>query len=471
MGMFQQMRRRASGCSPTKNRSSVTSHLGVMALLVGLVVMMGACAPGNTVLDGTVIPIQENAENQSADIQEPETTAGPAVKTQPVEAEPMSAAPVSEAGPPHVLTLWHGFQDEDLLLLNALLEAYRLHNPAASFELVYVPYDDLKGRYIQATENGTGPHLLLGAGEWGSELYDLEAISDVSDLIPDTLIDQVNPVALAAVSYQDGLTSLPYEMSGIVMYRNRTLLPNPPATFRDLVTRAGVISKGGVLGAYLERGPLYAFPQMAACGGSLYDANGYPGFNNQSGQCWIGLLRAFETAGPVSFNGNDDLERFASGQVGIIFDGTWNMERLSEALGDQFTIDPWPVNGEHHLSGYVWTEDLFLSSSLDDAGQQAALSLYEFLLSPTTQGIMAHQERIPAVASLAVDHPRMAQAIVALSLGTPYPSLPEIEFYWEPMHQALVTIFEQGGDVSLALQTAAEQIIQATRDFKNLEED
>jgi len=39
------------------------------------------------------------------------------------------------------------------------------------------------------------------------------------------------------------------------------------------------------------------------------------------------------------------------------------------------------------------------------------------------------------------------------------------------MHQALVTIFGGGGDVSLALQTAAEQIIQATRDYKNLEDD
>jgi ABC-type glycerol-3-phosphate transport system substrate-binding protein len=183
------------------------------------------------------------------------------------------------------------------------------------------------------------------------------------------------------------------------------------------------------------------------------------------------LLRSYETAGPVSYNSNDDLERFATGNVGIILDGTWNLERLSQSLGDRLAIDPWPANGEYHLSGYVWTENIFINPSLEDLGQQAAHSLFEFMLSPTTQAIIANQGRIPAVASLDPDYPWIDQAITALSLGTPYPVLSEIEYYWEPMHQALVRIFEQGGDVSVALQDAADEIIQATRDFKNLEED
>ena len=70
--------------------------------------------------------------------------------------------------------------------------------------------------------------------------------------------------------------------------------------------------------------------------------NGYPGLNKPLGVCWFDLLKSFEVVGPVSFNTDDDMDRFLRGNVGIIFEGTWNIDLFSEALGENLSIDPWP---------------------------------------------------------------------------------------------------------------------------------
>ncbi len=473
MGMFQNWQPSSGAFGRVRNLPLAPSRkpISLVSILSGLVLLLSACTSGISAGEATQAPSLENAQAQPESITVADPTTTPASNAQRVAPESQAETLRQGATSPMVLTLWHGFQDEDLLLLDALLEAYKVHTPDANFDLVYKPYDDLREHYIQAVGNGEGPQLLLGAGEWGPELFDLEAIGDVSGLLSEEILTKINPVALATVSYQDGLIGLPYEMSGIVMYRNRTLLPKAPATFRVLVTQAGILSKGGMLGAYLERGPLYAFPQIAACGGSLYNTNGYPAFNNQSGHCWIELLRSYEMAGPVSFNSNDDLDRFMAGKVGIIFDGTWNLNRLTQALGEQVQIDSWPTYNQGRLSGYVWTEDIFINPVLDEPSKWAVQSLFEFMLSSPAQNILAKNGRIPAVASLGIDHPRTAQAITALSQGTPYPTFPEIAYYWEPLQQALVNIFEGGGDITTTLQTATDQIVQPNWDYKNLEED
>lgn len=390
----------------------------------------------------------------------------------PAEGEglPDTTPPTEDVGGTR-LTLWHGLDDEDALTLKEIIATFHNQQPGIQFELVYVPRDDLYKRYLDASESGEGPSLMLGAGEWGSRLYGLGLVADLSTIVSPALRAEINPAALEAARVQDALVGLPFTMRGNVMYRNRAIIPERLHTYEELVEISQGVTKGGTLGAYLERGDLYALPQMAACGGVLMYPNGFPAFNNLSGVCWFNVLKSFEEAGPVSFNGNEDLKRFQSGKVGIILEGTWNLETLAASLGDDLMIDPWPVYGDHQLSGYVWTENLYANSNLDRAGLQAFQRFCDFFISPQAQGILAKTNQIPAALHPDQASVLVSQAMSALSLGTPFPGYPEMDFYWEPLHNALLAVFEGEEPIPEALQTAADIITKATKDYKNLEED
>jgi arabinogalactan oligomer/maltooligosaccharide transport system substrate-binding protein len=370
-----------------------------------------------------------------------------------------------------VVTVWHGLDETGVLALGDIILAFQRQVPGTQVNLFYIPFDDLNDRYVSAVNSGNGPSLMLGAGEWGPALYDLDAIADMADFTPPELRSEFSPPALEAATYQDSLIGLPFAIRGVVLYRNRAIITETPSTYEELVTVSQEAAKGRIIGAYLERGDLFAFSQLAACGRTLMYSNGYPAFNNPDGLCWFELLRSFEDAGPVSFNGDDDLNRFRAGSVGVIIDGTWNMEMLSENLGDDLVIDPWPAYKEDHLSGYVWSDNVYLNPDLDDDDKNTAMAFAKYFLLPESQRILADKGQIPATLNLDISEVLMTQSMTALSGGAPFPVLPDIQFYWEPMHAALVSVFEGGVEPSVALKTASDAITGSVEDYRDLEDD
>jgi maltose-binding protein MalE len=50
--------------------------------------------------------------------------------------------------------------------------------------------------------------------------------------------------------------------------------------------------------------------------------------------------------------------------------------------------------------------------------------------------------------------------MVALAKGTPFPVIPEMQFYWEPMQSALVMVLDGKADPSYVLQTTSDAITE-----------
>ena len=368
------------------------------------------------------------------------------------------------------LVIWHGLDSKGTEAIGEIVNNFRRANPGFEIQTMYFPYDDLMDRFIQAAESGKGPDLLLGAGEWGATLYNEGVIKEIPEIVIRDLPLDINPPALSAIQYEDISIALPYSIHGVVMYRNKAIIPDAPKTFQELVISSQNVTKGRVIGAFLERGDLFAYAQLTACSGELVFPNGYPAFNNDSGLCWINLLEMFENAGPVSFNSDDDLDRFRAGNTGIIFAGTWQLPGLVESIGENLSVDPWPGYGDSHLSGYVWTENIYINSSLDEEEFDRALLFSQYFLSPEGQSILAEFRIIPATLYRDVRQPVILQTIAALMEGTPYPLTPIFMYYNEPMHEALINVFERGTAPSIALEQAEEEIIRIIDDFSESED-
>ncbi|MFH1633586.1 MAG: extracellular solute-binding protein, partial [Chloroflexota bacterium] len=148
------------------------------------------------------------------------------------------ATPSDETGQESNLTLWHGMGELEILALHDIVAAFQTRYPSLRINVLYLPFDDLYARYAAAAAAGDGPDLLLGPGEWGPALYDAGLIADVTSLASPELLSNINRAALDVVQYRGDLIGLPHSISGVVMYRNSSIVADAPADFDALVASA-----------------------------------------------------------------------------------------------------------------------------------------------------------------------------------------------------------------------------------------
>jgi len=361
------------------------------------------------------------------------------------------------------VSIWHSWDDTQIPALVEIISNFQELYPDIQFDVLYIPRENLLERYITETQTGGGPGILIGPAQWGPQLFELGLVNDLSSDVGGEVLDELNPAALEQMAYQDALVGLPYAIEGVVLYRNRDIIPESPDTFEDLVSLATSMTKGDIIGADLERGFFFSGGHLSGLGGKLMDENGNPAFNDDKGVSWLEMLIDFEEAGATEFMSDRDKDLFIEGRVGFIIDGTWNMDTYIEALGaGVVAIDPWPKYQDGSLAGYVQSEDLFMNSQIRDENFDAALTFMQYFVSPASQTILSDFGFLPSETGLqlvdSLDDRLLTQALKALAGGTGYPNLPEMVVYLSPMDMALRSVFYDGVLPEDALNTADENI-------------
>ncbi len=376
--------------------------------------------------------------------------------------EPPTPTPVKTRG---TITLWHAWRENEIASLEEVIRTFQAKYPDVKFDVLYVPFDELRGKFETTATMGGGPAILIAPAEWGPILADAGLVADLSGLASPDLLATFNPAALGAVRYKGALIGLPHTVKGVVMYRNKAIIPEAPKTVEELIAKAKAATQGDVTGAYLECGFFFSAGHLTACNGQLMDAQGYPAFNNEAGVCWLDLLKTFKEAGPIGYYVERDFTDFLAGKVGIIIDGSWNAGVLAEAIGaDNLAIDPWPTYGTGHLSGFVMTENLYLNANVKGEDKDVAWLFMRYFLSPEAQAILANPAKaahLPAVINVELPDPLMQEATQALLGGTTFPVIPEMSAYWGAMDtviNAVVIEDEKPEDPVKALQEAFDTV-------------
>jgi arabinogalactan oligomer/maltooligosaccharide transport system substrate-binding protein len=399
----------------------------------------------------------------------PLSEAGPSLTALPLPTERVAlpAMPPPSQGAVTV-TIWHSWSDSEVVVLEDVLQAFQVIYPYVYFDVLYVPFDDLLRTFQAAAYRGDGPSILLGPAEWGPQLYDEGLVAAVDDLAVPAFLERINPAALDSARYRGALISLPYAIrNGVVMYRNRQIIPTAPVTFSDLVTAAKAATSGGRVGAYLERGYFYSAGHLAGLGGRLIDESGNPAFDDENGLAWLDLLVEFEQAGPASFNTNRDLDLFKEGRVGVIIDGTWSREDLVEAIGEEnLEIDTWPTHQGGHLSGFLQADNIYLAARAAGDERYASLQFFGFMLAPEVQSVLTRADHIPALMDVDVEHDWMEPVMAALLGGTAFPTHPNANLFWDPLETAMGYVFNQSALPADALQQASETIYTQIQDVQ-----
>jgi len=372
------------------------------------------------------------------------------------------------------ISIWHSFEEGQRSILFRQISKFQEQFPQVLFDVLYIPLLDLQPAFLEATQRGSGPNILIAPAEWGPSLYDQGYIVDISSMTSNSLIDSMNSPAVQSGRYHNALISLPLDISGVVLYRNQTIIRVSPTTFEDMVSLAQSATRNEVVGAYMERSFFFSGGHMVGLGGQFMDENGAPVFDEQNfryGIAWLDLLKALERLGPVEYNNDQDLKLFMEGRVGLIIDGTWNMKSLADAIGeDNLAIDAWPEYRDGRLAGYVQSENIYLTARSQGEDAQICLLFIESMYSEEAQLSLADVGLIPAGSGASeyhltdkvnVDHPLIAQAMTALEGGAPYPIIPEFGAYETPMDILLQSALYKNVESQKALQSAYDTI-QAT---------
>ena len=368
----------------------IIQHVCSCLVLLTLFISTTACSQS----PGTSDTNSDNTEQTAIDLQ----TSTP--RPSAASFTPSTAFP-TEVIVRGTVSIRHSWDEKQLPVLAQIIKDFQAIYPDVMFDVLYVPVDNLRTNYVQDTEEGIGPTLLMGPAEWGPELFQAGLVTDLSALVKENLVATLNQPALEAAKLDNMLVGLPYSIQGVVLFRNKDIVTLAPNNFDDFVTLAQTASQGDVIGAFLERSFFYSAGHLAGLGGQLMDSNSAPVFNNEIGLEWLELLDEFEEAGPTDFYTDADLERFKQGKVGWIIDGTWNIPNLVEAIGaDKLAIDPWPTYKAGQLAGFVLADNIYLSSKAQGDDQTATLRFIEYLLSPVAQTLIAGANRIPAARTI-----------------------------------------------------------------------
>ncbi len=377
--------------------------------------------------------------------------------------------PSPTATPPYLsgtITIWHSWDEQALPVLEQILADFSDNHPNVYFDVLYVPVENFLAKFEFETGQGRGPSIILGPAEWGPYLYDQGYISSLSGSISEGLLTQLNQPALDTAWYRNELIGLPYSLEGILLFRNRNIIPDSAATFEQLIYNANNASQGEMIGAYLDRGFIYSGANLEGIGGALMDEDGNPAFNDPKGVEWLELLLNYQDAGPTDYLSDQDVDLFKAGRVGIIIEGSWRLSELTEALGiENIVIDRWPESKEGALAGYVFPEMIYLNRETTGDRLAASRAFMEHFISNQTQTKIAEEGMIPASTGIILTDPitgtLMMKSMNALSEGIGYPVISEMDAYQVPMDIALRSVFARTVLPGEALQKASDSIIDA----------
>ncbi len=324
------------------------------------------------------------------------TTEAPEAPAATEEKMEATEAPVVEEPAPGLagtITLWHSLKEGEIEGMTGASQLFSAANPDVTFDTLFVPFDDLRAKYETAVASGEGPCLLIGAADWGPALYNAELVTDVSGFAELSFLQGINQAALASVRYKDAIVGLPLGLKGVVLYRNSSIVADAPAAFADLLAKAQAATSGDVVGANLEHGFFFSAAHLDGVGGQLMDASGNPTFNDDKGVAWLNMLNQFTDAGPAEYYTDNDVNLFKAGKAGMIIDGTWNLNDLAAAIGeDNLSIDVWPSG----MSGYVQNDNVYMGANADRRRPGGMLGLHGIPALPRGAGSdRREQHRLP----------------------------------------------------------------------------
>lgn len=297
------------------------------------------------------------------------------------------------------------------------------------------------GKNISADPSGSADVYFFANDQLGS-LLQANAISRIGGSALEEIKSSNSENMVASVTSSDGgVYGVPFSGNTWFMFYNKSIF-----TEEDVKSLDTMLSKGKVAFPLTNSWYMGAFYLANGC--TLFGESGY---DREAGIDFGGKAGTEATEYLLSLAGNKNfvndtegagLSGLLDGTVGAVFTGSWDTEKIADALGEDFAAAPLPTanigGSEKQLLSFAGSKAVGVNPNCKYP--EVAVALASFLGSYEAQkshyemrGIIPSNEKLLSDEMLKDDITAQAQAQTIESTAIVQPSIPEMTAYWVPV--------------------------------------
>lgn len=245
------------------------------------------------------------------------------------------------------ITYWNGFSGSDRPVLESLVKKFNESQDEIQVKMEIMNWDVLYQKLTTATASGQGPDFIAFGPENIAKYADLGVIAPVDDFYANKMIDtSLLPKGYdQLLHYKDHFIGFPMNYFAHALYYNKNMVKaagldpeKPPTTWDEMADWAVKMTdtKKGQYGMTISSSWVY-LPQMIwANGGDVIDYSNKTSLINkpeavEAVKYWADLaINKKVSPAPNS----DNLKMFASGKLGMMYDGPWMSPQFKAAKVD-----------------------------------------------------------------------------------------------------------------------------------------
>ncbi|MEU1604850.1 sugar ABC transporter substrate-binding protein [Micromonospora matsumotoense] len=335
---------------------------------------------------------------------------------------------------------------------------------------------DLQTNFVTASQQGSGPDVVVGAHDWIGNLVQNGAIDPVQ--LAAAQKSGFNETAIKAVTFNGQLYGVPYATENIALIRNTALAPEAPKTIEDLVATGKKLKADKKASEILclqsgQNGDAYhVYPLYTSAGGYLFGtaANG----DYDPKDLGVGKpesIEAFKKIGKLGEKGDGALKRSITGENSIatftgkkcafLVSGPWAIADAKKA-NISYDISPVPgFAGGKEAQPFVGVQAFYVAAK----GKNKALAqefVTNYVTTPELAVALYQAEPRPPALTAAFDQvkgtdPDLAKFSEAGRNGQVLPAIPAMAAIWDPFGKAEAAVI--GGADPTKTVTAAGKTI------------
>ncbi len=339
---------------------------------------------------------------------------------------------------------------------------------------------DLQTNFVTASQQGSGPDVVVGAHDWIGNLVQNGAIDPVQLTAGQKAAFAEN--AVKAVTFNGQVYGVPYATENLALIRNTDLAPEAPATIEDLVA-AGKQLKADKKASEImclqvgQNGDAYhIYPLYSSAGGYLFGTGANGDYDPKDlGVGKPGSVAAFNKIRALGEKGDGALKRsitpensiatFTGKKCAFLVSGPWAITDVKKA-NIKYDISPVPgFAGGQPATPFLGVQAFYVASK----GKNKALAqefVTNYVSTPELAVALYNAEPRPPALTAAFQQvsgndPDLAKFVDAGKNAVPLPAIPEMAAIWDPFGKAEAAVIggaNAGSTITNAGKTIAGQI-------------
>ncbi len=337
---------------------------------------------------------------------------------------------------------------------------------------------DQQTTFVTASQQNSGPDVMVGAHDWIGNLVQNGAVDPVQLSAEQKSGFAEN--AVKAVTFNGQTYGVPYATENLALIRNTDLAPAAPATIEDLVAEAKKLKAAKKVSELLclqagQNGDAYhLYPLYSSAGGYLFGTNANGDYDPKD----LGVgkpesIAAFQKIAALGEKGDGALKRsitpensiatFTGKKCAYLVSGPWAITDAKKA-NIKYDISPVPgFAGGKPAQPFLGVQTFYVAAK----GKNKALAqefVTNYVTTPDLAVALYQAEPRPPALTAAFDQVKTGDADLAKFLdagknAVPLPAVPEMAAIWDPFGKAEAAVI--GGADPAKTITAAGKTISA----------